>query len=112
MKKIGMLNCLKANEICTGAACMKAFHLKSKSFSRYAEEGAEVSAFMRCNGCESDPSTDKGMQEKLQRLVQEEIEVVHAGICTKDRKGNECPVISRILEMIEESGIEVVRGTH
>ncbi|MFD1403964.1 CGGC domain-containing protein [Robinsoniella peoriensis] len=107
-----MLNCLKANEICTGAACMKAFYTRSKSFSRYAKEEAEVAVFMRCNGCENDPATDKGMQEKLQRLVEEGIQTVHAGVCTKDRDGKECPVISRILDMIAESGIEVVRGTH
>ncbi|MCR1841964.1 CGGC domain-containing protein [Murimonas intestini] len=112
MKKIAMLNCLKANEVCTGAACMKAFNEKSRSFERYREEETVVAAFMRCNGCDAHPGEDKGLQEKLDRLVKEGVQAVHAGICTKDRQGEECPVITDILSDIESRGIEVIRGTH
>ena len=69
MKKIAMLNCLKANEVCTGAACMKAFNEKSRSFERYREEETVVAAFMRCNGCDAHPGEDKGLQEKLDRQM-------------------------------------------
>ena len=112
MKKIAMLNCLKANEVCTGAACMKAFNEKSRSFERYREEETVVAAFMRCNGCDAHPGEDKGLQEKLDRLVKEGVQAVHAGICTKDRQGEECPVITDILSARESRGIEGLRGTH
>lgn len=35
MKKIVMLNCLRANSVCTGAACLQAFNAKTKTFARY-----------------------------------------------------------------------------
>lgn len=33
--KIGILNCLKANECCAGAACLKALNNRVRSFERY-----------------------------------------------------------------------------
>lgn len=32
MKRIVMLNCLRANSVCTGAACLQAFNAKTKTF--------------------------------------------------------------------------------
>ena len=112
MKKIAMLNCLKANEVCTGAACMKAFNEKSRSFERYRDEEIQVAAFMRCNGCGAHPGVDKGLREKIDRLSKEGVQAVHAGVCTKDREGRECQVMTEILTEIENRGIEVIRGTH
>lgn len=112
MKKIAMLNCLKANEICTGASCFRAFLRKEKSFERYRNEETELAAFFRCNGCGRDPLTDAGIQEKLQRLQEEHIEVVHVGVCTKDRAGKRCETIQKIVEQLESRGISVVDGTH
>ncbi|MDO4454063.1 MAG: CGGC domain-containing protein [Eubacteriales bacterium] len=112
MKKIAMLNCLKSNEVCTGAACMKAFYERKKFFARYEGEEVEVSAFFRCNGCGKNPEEDAGMTEKLDRLVQEGITVVHTGVCTKKKDGTECGTITKLVEMIRQRGISVVRGTH
>ena len=50
MKKIVVLRCLKAEENCTGASCLKAFNNKSAYFSRYADQEIELAAFMSCNG--------------------------------------------------------------
>ena len=42
MKKIVVLRCLKAEENCTGASCLKAFNNKSAYFSRYADQEIEL----------------------------------------------------------------------
>ena len=112
MKRIAIINCLKANTVCTGAACLKAFYDKSKSFSGYSGQDVCLKAFMRCNGCEKDPDDDPGMQEKLDRLECMGVEVVHAGVCTRKKDGSECPTITKILECCEQRGMHVVRGTH
>ena len=112
MKKIAVLNCLKANDVCTGAACLRAFNEKSHSFERYQEQEICLAAFMRCNGCGADPESDKGLLEKVERLKEEGVEAVHAGVCTQDRAGQECPTITKRLKEIESRGIEVIRGTH
>ena len=44
MKKIVMLNCLRANSVCTGAACLQAFNAKTKTFARYGDEPLELVA--------------------------------------------------------------------
>lgn len=40
MKRIVILRCLRSNNVCTGAACMRAFNTKSGAFARYGEEPA------------------------------------------------------------------------
>lgn len=112
MKKIAMLNCLKANEVCTGAACFKAWNAKEKHFAIYKEEETVLVAYARCNGCGNTPENSKGLQEKLERLVKEGTEVVHLGVCTRNRAGEECETIAEIAKWLTEHGIEVVRGTH
>lgn len=69
MKRIVMLNCLRANSVCTGAACLQAFNAKTKTFARYGDEPLELVAFFRCNGCDA-PQDDAGMEEKIERLLQ------------------------------------------
>mgnify|MGYP000130420064 CR=1 FL=1 len=59
MKRIVMLNCLRANSVCTGAACLQAFNAKTKTFARYGDEPLELVAFFRCNGCDA-PQDDAG----------------------------------------------------
>ncbi len=112
MKKIAMLNCLRANDVCTGASCFRAFHERRKSFEIYSGQEVEVAAFMRCNGCGTDPCSDKGIAEKVARLRQEKIEVVHVGACTKNKEGVRCGTIQKIMDMIEAEGIRIVDGTH
>lgn len=112
LKKIAMLNCLKANQVCTGAACLQAWNRREKSFSRYVDEPVELVAFLRCNGCQKDPIWDKGILEKLDRLQAIGVDVVHAGVCTKRPDDSRCPTIQCILTMLEERGISWVDGTH
>lgn len=112
MKKIAMLNCLKTNEICTGAGCLNAWNEKKKTFARYQDEETQLVAFLRCNGCDRDPDEDSGMQKKLERLKAVGTEVVHVGVCTKNREGQRCPTIQKILNRLEDLGIAWVDGTH
>lgn len=113
MKRIAMLNCLKANRVCAGAACLKAFYERTRAFERYGGEDLVLTAYMRCNGCDHLPDEDPGMQEKLKRLVSERTDVLHIGRCTiLPDAGAECPVITRAAAIAEAGGITVVRGTH
>ena len=118
MKKIAIFSCLDSNRVCTGAACLQALHQRSRSFARYEGAELELVAFMRCNGCGSDPLSDPGMQEKLERLRSIGTDVVHIGICTQKKTPGdeatrtECPAITRIAQQLEQYGITVVRGTH
>ena len=112
MKHIAMLNCLNANKYCTGAACFQAFHNKGAFFKEYEDQEICLDAFMRCNGCGIDPKTDVGMLEKIERLKNIGIQIVHIGKCTKQTNGKECPTITAIAELMKQQGIEIVRGTH
>lgn len=112
MKKIAMLNCLKANDVCSGAACLRAFNQRTASFERYGEEELELVAFMRCNGCKGAPANDAGMAQKLQRLVSIGTQVLHVGVCTQTKEKEECALITGMLQTLQAQGIQVVRGTH
>ena len=109
--KIAILNCLKANEVCTGASCLRAFNARSRHFAAYGDTPLELVAMARCNGCEAD--IDAGFREKLERIVSEGAEVCHLGVCTvrSDTK-EECPTITRAAAWLEERGVKIVRGTH
>lgn len=114
MRKIAILSCLDACQVCTGAACFQAWNEKKKHFSCYSEEDVSFAAFFHCNGCGKDPAGDKGMKEKLDRLQSMGVDTVHTGVCTmKDAKQNiQCPNIAKILDMLHERGIQTVQGTH
>ena len=108
--KIAMLNCLKANEVCTGAGCLKAFNGKMRHFADY-EEPPELVAMARCNGCEA--GINAGFQEKLERMVSEGAKVCHLGICTVCQDtGKECPTVTQATQYLESQGLTIVRGTH
>lgn len=109
--KIAILNCLKANEVCAGAACLTAFNGKSRNFERYGDTPTELTAFARCNGCGA--GIDGGFKEKLDRIIEEGTEVCHLGVCTKDfRTKEECPTITAAADYLSEHGVRIVRGTH
>lgn len=114
MKKIAVLTCIKACKFCTGASCLQAWNDKSRGFAEYAEEDAMLMAFAHCNGCDSDPATDRGMLEKLDRLQKLGVERVHTGVCTLQGRDNptECPKITQIRELLHQRGIETIYGTH
>ena len=71
---------------------------------------------MTCNGCKganpTDPIEDKGILEKIDRMVSEKISAIHVGVCRLPDGKHECPRMTQICNMIEERGIKVVRGTH
>ncbi len=113
MKKIVMLTCLKANRVCTGAACLQAFNSKTKTFARY-QEPLELEAFFRCNGCDAQGIGvwDEGMEEKVERLLNLHPDAVHLGVCTKEKSGRRCPLIQRVADALSEAGAVIVDGTH
>jgi predicted metal-binding protein len=111
MRKIAILACLKANDVCTGEACLHAYRERSGAFLRYAGEDTELAAFLRCNGCQSCPENDPGMLEKLDRLQTLGVSALHLGVCAAPG-GRECPNIARIAAMAEKRGMKIVRGTH
>ena len=111
MKKIAIMNCLKANNACVGAACMDALNNRTAGFEIYKDEDVELLAFMRCSGCGKAPDQDSGFQEKLGKIVALNPDALHVGKCTvKDKK--ECENITKAAEILETKGISVIRGTH
>ena len=114
MKRIAILTCLKACQVCTGAACLSAWNERSRGFSRYREEEAQLCAFFHCNGCGIPPLDDRGMREKLDRLVSLDVDTVHVGICarTEQKDHQLCPTISALWKELERRNIQVVEGTH
>lgn len=113
MRKIAILSCLDACKVCTGAGCFQAWNEKRAHFAPYSSEDRFV-AFLHCNGCASDPETDKGMLEKLDRLQSMGVDTVHTGVCTMKnaRENIECPNITKITQMLHARGIATARGTH
>lgn len=70
MKRIVILRCLRSNNVCTGAACMRAFNTKSGAFARYGEEPLELEAYWSCNGCgDCRFEHHAGIEEKLERIM-------------------------------------------
>lgn len=114
MKRIAILACRNANDVCAGCGCLNAFYDRKKAFERYGNEPLRLTAFMRCSHCisEIDPSSDPDFLEKLDRLVYEKTDRVHVGICARKKDGEICKGIQSMVECIKDRGIEVVFGTH
>ena len=109
--KIAMLNCLNANQVCTGAGCLRAFNSRTKHFAEYGDIPLELVSMARCNGCGK--GIDEGFREKLDRIVSEGAETCHLGVCTVRKDlGRECPVITEAAAYLEQRGVRPVRGTH
>ena len=107
---IAVMNCLKSNSVCTGAACLKAMNERIRSFEQYKDVPLELVAFGRCSGCENGIN-EAGFKEKLDRIVSEGAEVCHYGVCTV-KEGKECPIMTDAANYLEEHGVKVFRGTH
>ena len=84
--KIAMLNCLKANDVCTGAGCLRAMNSRTGHFTPYAAEPLELVAMARCSGCEV--GIDEGFREKLDRIVSEGPATWASAPCGKTWAGN------------------------
>lgn len=115
MKKIAILACLQANDVCASCGCLNAFYDRRKHFERYAGEELRLIAFMRCSHClreGGDPMADTGFVEKLERLIQEGTETVHIGVCAGRGEADACPGMLKMAHAIKNRGIEVIWGTH
>ena len=114
MKRIAILACLRANDVCAGCGCLNALYDRKAHFDRYAEEEVRLVAFMRCSHCvqEGDPMEDPGFVEKLDRLVREGAEAVHIGVCAGRDDDTACPGMRKMSRAFSERGVEVVWGTH
>ena len=106
--KIAILYCRKASNVCTGAACLKAFNHDLASFAQYANNRPELAAFCDCGGCDIDRVHDAGQCEKMERLVSEGVEKVHVGICV----GQKCPHREEILAQLGQYHLPYEFGTH
>ena len=113
MKKIAILACRNANQVCAGCACLNAFYDRKKTFARYDGEEIRLSAFMRCSKCHTEvtPMEEPGFLEKLDRLVSEGTQCIHIGICAM-KDGKICPGMAQMAKAFEDRGIEIVWGTH
>lgn len=114
MKRIAILACLQANDVCAGCACLNALYDRQRHFERYAGEEVRLTAFMRCSRCvrEGDPMADAGFVEKLDRLVREGTEAVHIGVCAGKDAQSACPGMAKMARAFEQRGVKVVWGTH
>lgn len=117
MKRIVILRCLGSNNVCTGAACLKAFNKKTGAFARYGEEPLELEAYWSCNGCgDCHFKYQEGIEEKLERIIDLKPDAVHVGVCVKQRTDNgdevNCKTIEEICERLEAAGLTIVEGTH
>lgn len=113
MKRIAILACLKANDVCAGCGCLNAFYNRHGAFEHYVGDELRLTAFMRCSHCvnELDPLEDPGFLEKLDRLVNEGTECVHIGICAQ-HDGEPCPGMWRMADAFSQRNVEIEWGTH
>lgn len=113
--RIGILTCLHSNDVCTRAGCLNAFHRRTDFFQEYPQD-TELAVLMTCNGCRAErpaePEQDEGMIEKVDRIVEENVKIVHVGVCRLLKNKEECERITKICRMLETRGIQVIRGTH
>ena len=117
MKRIVILRCLGSNNVCTGAACLKAFNKKTGAFARYGEEPLELEAYWSCNGCgDCHFKYQEGIEEKLERIISLKPDAVHVGLCVKQRTQDgqvvTCKTIAEIFDILYASGLTIVEGTH
>jgi predicted metal-binding protein len=106
--KIAILHCRKSMDVCTGAACFKAYNHDLASFAQYAGDRPELAAFFDCGGCGIDRAQNAGVLEKLERLKSEGVEKVHVGVCV----GHKCPEREEILALLDRYGLPYEFGTH
>ena len=115
MKRIAILTCLRANDVCTGAGCLEAFFNKKGSFNIYKQENIKLVAFWTCNGCKDCLFDNQdGLFEKIDKIKKLKVDILHLGICVLlDKKSKKfCPKIQNIIEELKKYNIKIVIGTH
>ena len=110
-KRIAILSCLKATEVCSGAACFKAVNQRTNFFEVYKGALVEVIGFFHCNGCTCDYEKDVSYLEKMNMMIKLKPDAIHVGKCTMI-EGTECPIITEMIQSFIQNDIIVVRGTH
>lgn len=93
MTNLAILCCLDANDVCTGAGCLRALRERRGGFACYEGQETELLAFLRCSHCSTPLEEDAGMQEKLECLVSIGTQAVHIGVCAQP-KGEKCPYMA------------------
>lgn len=115
MEKLGILTCLHSNDVCARVGCLSAFSEKTDFFRGYPEN-TRLAAMMTCNGCKeersAEPEEDEGIREKIDRLKSENVTKVHVGVCRMLSRDVECARMTKICQLLEADGIQVIRGTH
>lgn len=106
MKKIVMLTCPHAETVCTGAGCFSALNGRTHRFREYGDEELQVSAFMKCSGCGHFPRQDKGLDEKIGRILEIHPDAVHLGICccSDGESKTLCKEVEMITAILRERG--------
>lgn len=117
MKRIVILRCLRSNNVCTGAACMRAFNTKAVPSPDMARNRWSWKAYWSCNGCgDCRFEHHAGIEEKLERIIGLKPDAVHVGVCVKHRTQDgqvvTCKTIEEICERLEAAGLTIVEGTH
>ena len=111
MTNLAILCCLDANDVCTGAGCLRALRERRGGFACYEGQETELLAFLRCSHCSTPLEEDAGMQKKLERLVSIGTQAVHIGVCARP-KGEKCPYMAANAKWLEDHGIQVIWKTH
>ena len=106
--KIAILHCRRSANVCTGAACFRAYNACEKSFQQYAGQNPTLAAFFDCGGCGIERSVDAGMIEKMEALKRIGVEKIHLGICIRES----CKDLPDILAMLKRYEIPYEFGTH
>ena len=65
MKKIAILACLNANDVCAGASCLFALDGRKALFECYTGDEVKLCAFMRCSRCGIDKPIQIDPTQKL-----------------------------------------------
>ncbi|MDU2990539.1 MAG: CGGC domain-containing protein [Lachnospiraceae bacterium] len=99
MNKIGILTCIHSNNVCARVGCLAAFQNRTDFFQDYPEDTC-LAAMMTCNGCKGanpiEPIEDKGILEKIDRLVSEKISTIHVGVCRLPDGKHECLTVHSV----------------
>lgn len=108
--RIAIMSCRDTMLRCAGRSCVWAFQEKEKHFEIYrdSELPVRLCAYFGCNGCDTDYENDLSFRKKLERLVLDEVSIIHLSGCLC----HHCPNIEKIRATIESYDIRCELGTH
>lgn len=108
--RIAILSCSKTMRRCVGRSCIWAFQDKERHFSIYRnrETPVRLCAFFNCNGCDANYESDPDFRKKIERLVLDDVRVIHLSSCMT----HHCSNLQKIQSLIESYGLQCEMGTH